>query len=80
MDRFCEQRRYDERIAARNSREILGWIAMAVVSYSLFGLNLYLLIVLPMVGIEHSIVGVVLGTFLVVGSTANLMGKFYEDR
>lgn len=78
MDRFWN-RQYDERTAARNNRKIVGWIVMLGLSASVLGVNLYLLIAHPTVGLGHTIFGLIFGTILVVGTTANLMGKFYDN-
>ncbi len=76
---FAYDRDYDVRYARRRTQGMFGWMAMCFMSYGLFGLNAFLLIVYPTVGLLHSIVGTVLGIIMVVGSTANLMGYFYED-
>lgn len=78
--RWGSKRGWDKQIASQQARSILGWIILAFFSYALLGVNLFLLIVYPTVGTLHSIVGVALGSIMVVGTTANLMGKIYEDR
>lgn len=74
-----DKRHWDERKAAMVNRSILGWVVLLAFSVFLFVLNTFLLIAYPTVGAFHSIFGVVLGSTLVVGTTANLMGIFYAN-
>lgn len=61
------------------NRSILGWVVLLAFSLVLLVLNTFLLIAHPTVGLGHTIFGLIFGTILVAGTTANLMGKFYED-
>lgn len=74
-----EKRDYDTRRGNMLVRSMMGWVVLTLTSFSLFFANVYLLIAFPTVGLFHSIFGAVLGFILVVGSTANLMGYFYDD-
>ena len=74
-----DKRHCDERKAAMVNRSILGCVVLLAFSLFLFVLNTFLLIAYPTVGTFHSIFGVVLGSTLVVGTTANLMGIFYAN-
>lgn len=73
------KREYDTRQGNMRLRSMFGWVVLTLMSFSLFFSNVYLLIAFPTVGLFHSIFGAVLGFILVVGSTANLMGYFYDD-
>ena len=74
-----DKRHWDERKAAMVNRSILGWVVLLTFSLFLLVMNTFLLIAYPTVGTFHSIFGVVLGSILVVGTTANLMGIFYAN-
>ena len=80
MHSLWEMRRGDdEQKASIVNRSILGWVVLLSLSLFLLFMNTFLLIVYPTVGTFHSIFGVVFGSILVVGTTANLMGIFYDN-
>ena len=72
MGNLWEHRHYDEHMASRARVSLIGWCISWHLSFGLFVANLLLLILFPTTGVVHSIVGLVLGFILVVGSTAQL--------
>lgn len=74
-----EKRAYDTRKGNMIFRSLVGWMFLSFMSLWTLFANVYWLIAYPTVGLLHSIFGAVLGIILVVGTTANVMGYFYEE-
>lgn len=75
-----DDRSYDDRRAAMLTRAMIGWAVMSFCAFCLFAANCFLMIRFPKVDTTDTIIGLVISTIMVVGTTANLMGYFYEER